>query len=282
MNRSDTIGELAAALAKAQGQMTSASKASQNPFFHSRYANLASIVDAIKVPLANNGLAYVQTTDTEDGAVIVETTLLHASGEWVSGQLRMRPVKDNPQEIGSCLTYARRYALQAIVGLAADEDDDGNAASGNTATPVQKAPQAQTPHPVLPRTAQSVPAPTPAASPLRAQSAQKPPAQPAAKPDELKPTDLAAPMRVELTPAEGAELEDCLGMGVSVYCWACGSEIVETVSNGKRYKEGVIIDTGMKKRHVPLCFDHGGMPDAGLLKIRAERLAAKARAIGAM
>lgn len=133
MIRSESIKELAAALAKAQGQMPNASKSAANPYFKSVYADMSSIVDAIKKPLSDNGIAYVQTTDTEDGTVTVETTLLHSSGEWLSSQLRMRPVKDDPQGIGSALTYARRYSLQAIVGLAA-EDDDGNAATGHTQT----------------------------------------------------------------------------------------------------------------------------------------------------
>jgi hypothetical protein len=138
MNKSEQIGELAAALAKAQGQMGSAHKDASNPFFKSKYADLSSIVDAIKGPLSANGIAYVQTTDTDDSGVLVETTLIHSSGQWISGSLRMRPVKDDPQGIGSCITYARRYGLQAIVGLDAD-DDDGNAASGNNSQPKAQA-----------------------------------------------------------------------------------------------------------------------------------------------
>jgi hypothetical protein len=131
MEKSEQIGQLATALAAAQGQMHSASKSAENPYFKSKYADLSAIVDSIKEPLNNNGIAYIQTTDIADGSVIVETMLVHTSGEWIMGRLKMRPVKDDPQGIGSCITYARRYGLQAIVGLDT-EDDDGNAASGKS------------------------------------------------------------------------------------------------------------------------------------------------------
>lgn len=131
MLKSESINELAAALVKAQAAMTFAKKDSANPFFKSKYADLSAVVEAIKKPLADNGLAYTQATDIDEhGGVIVETTLMHSSGQWVESRLRMMPVKNDPQGIGSCITYARRYGLQSLVGLPAD-DDDGNAASGN-------------------------------------------------------------------------------------------------------------------------------------------------------
>lgn len=128
MNKSETIGALAAALAKAQGVMGAAHKDSNNPFFKSKYADLASVIDAIKAPFSSNGLSFVQCTDFDDAAVIVETVLMHSSGEWISGRLRMMPVKNDPQGIGSCVTYAKRYGLQAMVGVPSD-DDDGEAAT---------------------------------------------------------------------------------------------------------------------------------------------------------
>lgn len=131
MNRSESIANLAGALAKAQGQMESAKKDSTNPFFKSKYADLASVIDAIKKPFSTNGLSYSQDAETEEGgAVVVETIIMHESGEWKSSRLRMLPVKSDPQGIGTCITYARRYGLQAAAGVPA-EDDDGNAASGN-------------------------------------------------------------------------------------------------------------------------------------------------------
>ena len=130
MNKSETIGKLAEALCKAQASMGSAKKDAANPFFKSKYADLASVVEAIKKPLADNGLSYVQTTDIdESGSVVVETVLMHSSGEWLSGRLRMPVAKANDaQALGSALTYCRRYGLQAMAGIPAD-DDDGNAAS---------------------------------------------------------------------------------------------------------------------------------------------------------
>src|SRR3990172_9533144 len=128
MSQSETIGKLADALAKAQGIMEGAVKDSQNPFFKSSYADLASVWDACRKPLANNGLSVVQTADflpEHPEMVCIDTTLCHSSGEWMRGRLVARPVKSDPQAIGSCITYLRRYSLQSIVGIA-PEDDDGN------------------------------------------------------------------------------------------------------------------------------------------------------------
>lgn len=135
------IGELAAALAKAQGGMSNAAKDKTNPFFKSNYADLASIMDACRAVLSENALAVVQTTELgQAGWVVVVTTLMHSSGQWIRGRLALMPVKPDPQGVGSAITYGRRYGLQAIVGIAAD-DDDGNAASGRAAskTPTQPA-----------------------------------------------------------------------------------------------------------------------------------------------
>ena len=140
MNKSENIGQLALALSKAQGQMKFALKDANNPFFKSRYADLASVIEAIKIPLSANGIAFVQATDFEDQAVIVETVLMHESGEWISGRLRMQPTKNDPQGVGSAVTYAKRYGLQALAGVPSD-DDDGNAATGLQGAPQQQAPK---------------------------------------------------------------------------------------------------------------------------------------------
>ena len=131
MNKSETIGALAGALSKAQAEIRGAIKDTANPFFKSKYADLSSVWEACREQLTKNGLSVVQTNKAGDGRVIVETILMHTSGEWISGELDMKPVKDDPQGVGSAITYARRYALAAIVGVA-PEDDDGNAASGKT------------------------------------------------------------------------------------------------------------------------------------------------------
>lgn len=135
MRTSENLNELALALSKAQGQMESAKKDSTNPHFRSKYADLAAVVEAIKKPLAANQLSYLQGFGwDEHGALIVRTMLLHASGQWIESELRVRPVKDDPQGVGSAVSYGRRYALQSLVGLTAD-DDDGNASSTAPSAP---------------------------------------------------------------------------------------------------------------------------------------------------
>lgn len=124
------IGDLAAALAVAQGEITGALKDSANPFYKSRYADLASVWDACRTSLSKNGLAVVQVASTsETGAAVITTTLAHKSGQWIRGSISLMPVKADPQGMGSALTYARRYALAAMVGVA-QVDDDANSASG--------------------------------------------------------------------------------------------------------------------------------------------------------
>lgn len=126
--RSVEIGKLALALSQAQGEITGANKDSVNPFFKSKYADLASCWDACRQPLSKNKLAVIQTTEPAENGVNIITTLIHESGQWIGGKLFVKPVKNDPQGLGSALTYGRRYALSAIVGLA-QVDDDGNAAT---------------------------------------------------------------------------------------------------------------------------------------------------------
>jgi hypothetical protein len=134
MKMSDSIAELAQALAKAQGQIDAASKGAVNPHFKSRYADLNALREAIREPLAVNDLSVVQFPRLSDREVEVETMVMHKSGEFVSETLRMPVGQMTAQAVGSALTYCRRYSLSAILNLAA-EDDDGNAAS--QAAPVQ-------------------------------------------------------------------------------------------------------------------------------------------------
>lgn len=121
--------ELSKALAAAQGALKAASFDKQNPHFKSKYASLASIMDACRDALSRNGLAVIQTTGIEDGVLMLYTTLTHISGESVTGAYPIVPQQATPQGYGSAMTYARRYALAAIVGVVADDDDDGNEAS---------------------------------------------------------------------------------------------------------------------------------------------------------
>lgn len=135
MEKSEAINELAAALAKAQGAMRGAKKDADNPFFKSKYADLASCWDAIREPFTANGLSVIQLTEPTVDVITVETILAHSSGQWISSKIAMKPVKADPQSVGSCLTYARRYSLAAATGIA-PEDDDGNTASGKQALSV--------------------------------------------------------------------------------------------------------------------------------------------------
>lgn len=129
MERSDSIKELVTALAVAQGEIGAALKDTKNEFFKSKYADLASVVDAIKVPLSSHGLSYTQALHDANNAVCVETIVFHNSGEWMStGKLTIPVVKHDAQGFGSALTYARRYSLSAAFGVA-PEEDDGNAAA---------------------------------------------------------------------------------------------------------------------------------------------------------
>lgn len=132
MKMSEHIGDVAMALAKAQGAMRAAQKDRENPFFKSSYATLASVIDAIRDPFSANNLAFTQPTRLDDsGRIIVTTLIMHGgSGQWISGEASASPVKNDPQGVGSLISYLKRYGLQAMVGVAsADEDDDGNAAT---------------------------------------------------------------------------------------------------------------------------------------------------------
>ena len=124
MNQSETVGELAQALCKVQKEIRGYKEDSSNPFFKSKYGDLTSVWAAVREPLTKNGLAVIQTMgDTNNGAVRVHTTLVHTSGEWIRGTLRLTPDKPGPQAAGSAITYARRYSLAAIVGIAPEDDD---------------------------------------------------------------------------------------------------------------------------------------------------------------
>lgn len=127
MLTSDSITKIMPALIKAQGEFAPAVKAKVNPHFKSKYVPLDAVLDAIAGPLRANGIAILQQTDIEDARTVLVTRLVHESGEWLAGKYPVHPVKADPQGEGSALTYARRYALMALAGIA-PEDDDGNAA----------------------------------------------------------------------------------------------------------------------------------------------------------
>ena len=132
MQKSESIKNLAQALIVFHLKVDTIKKDAKNPFFKSTYATLTNILDAINEPLIESGLAISQFPSGADG---LTTILIHGeSGEWISSTYEMRPVKDDPQGRGSCITYQRRYALASVLSLNIDEDDDGNKAtypSGN-------------------------------------------------------------------------------------------------------------------------------------------------------
>jgi hypothetical protein len=128
MNTSENINELSTALAKAQAKITNAAKDSVNPHLKSSYADLASIWNACREPLSENGLAVIQSPELVDGGVILTTRLMHSSGQWVQGNLKIPVNKNDAQGVGSAISYGRRYALAAMVGVTAG-DDDGTAAT---------------------------------------------------------------------------------------------------------------------------------------------------------
>lgn len=123
MQQSETIIKLAQALAKAQAEMGGAVKESNNPFFKSSYADLTSVIKAIKEPFANNGLAYVQFPINGEHSMGVVTRIMHESGEWLESQYLLPLTKNDPQAAGSAITYARRYSLQSMAGIPAVDDD---------------------------------------------------------------------------------------------------------------------------------------------------------------
>lgn len=131
MNKSESIASLGKALAKAQGEVENASKASVNPHFKSKYADLAEVLNTVRPVFASCGLSFVQMPSFLDGVVSVETMLVHESGEWISETASSPITKQDAQGVGSAITYLRRYSLAAFAGIA-QEDDDANASVGKT------------------------------------------------------------------------------------------------------------------------------------------------------
>ena len=143
--QSENIGELAAALAKAQAEVGTVTKDSENPFYKNSYASLAAVWEATRPILSKHQLSVVQMPSSDEHGYYVETQLMHSSGQWIRSRTYMKPAKDDPQGIGSLISYARRYALQAVTMICPDDDDDGEAAMGRPAP--QKPAEAPRPAP---------------------------------------------------------------------------------------------------------------------------------------
>jgi hypothetical protein len=164
MVTSESINELAAALSKAQGEMDGAKKSANNPFFNSKYADLASVKDAIREPFAKHGLSVVQVPQTTFSGtpeayewtakksgevrhgvrvftvVTVLTRLLHTSGQFLEESVSAMLPNGDPQSVGSAISYLRRYALQSVAGIAAEDDDaEGVQSRGTKTLPVRTA-----------------------------------------------------------------------------------------------------------------------------------------------
>lgn len=148
--QSESINELASALAKAQGEINSAVKNKVNPFHKNKYADLDSIRKACKEPLSNNGLALSQVIEHDNGSDFLDTFLLHSSGQWIKSRCRIVTKDGSPQQFGSSLTYMLRYSLAALVGISSEEDDDAEGAEGRKDTNQPAKTQPEAPKSVLP------------------------------------------------------------------------------------------------------------------------------------
>jgi len=130
MNLEKSTPELLTALAIAQGEVENATKASTNPHFKSKYADLAEILNTVRPVFSKHGLSIIQSTEFNGSLVSVTTTLAHKSGGYVTSTASCVPAKSDAQGVGSSTTYLRRYSLAAMAGIA-QEDDDGQTAAHN-------------------------------------------------------------------------------------------------------------------------------------------------------
>ena len=130
----DGLAPLFAAYVKAQAQMGEVFKRANNPAFKTKYADLATVVDAVIPAFNASGLAVIQSPAFDGDVVTIVTMIAHIEGGWMRSSIDLRPSKTDPQGVGSAITYGRRYGLMAVAGVA-PEDDDGNAASGENQRP---------------------------------------------------------------------------------------------------------------------------------------------------
>lgn len=138
MNKSATITKFAAAFLKAQQAITFAEKKADNPFFKSKYADLPTVIAAIKPALNDNGITFLQLpSEGPAGSLTLTTTLLHESGEWIESTGSCPLGKQDPQAFGSAMTYFRRYALASVTGLFQDDDDAQLATHGPVHQPAK-------------------------------------------------------------------------------------------------------------------------------------------------
>lgn len=131
---SENINELAMALSKAQGAITSAKKDAVNPFFKSKYATLGSVWDSCREQLSKNNLAVIQSTQPENDQLMMITTLMHSSGQWIKSIMPVIALKSTPQALGSAMSYIRRYSLSSMIGICSEDDDANEAQTAHSET----------------------------------------------------------------------------------------------------------------------------------------------------
>lgn len=129
LEHSPEIGTIAAALSGAQAKFAKIVKDTENPFFKMKYAPLSSVIEATRKAMAEAKIAVMQDVDVVESRCVVTTMLIHESGQWMKGTISLPVTKPDAQGVGSASTYGRRYGLSAFLNVAADDDDDGNAAS---------------------------------------------------------------------------------------------------------------------------------------------------------
>jgi len=134
----EPLKEFVESFCRAQKAFKKITKNTNNPFYNSKYADLETIIDATSKALCDNWLMITQHTITEGDSVGVETVLIHKGGYSITSKLLLKPTKNDPQGVGSAITYARRYCLSAILGVASEDDDDGNSASQQSDKPESK------------------------------------------------------------------------------------------------------------------------------------------------
>lgn len=143
MKTSESIKQIAEALVSAQKEIKFAVKDSTNPHYKSKYANINSVIDAVKAPLNNNNIAILQSlSPSDDNKLHLTTRLLHSSGEWIEDTAVCPIQKQDPQGLGSAISYIRRYSISSLCALYAD-DDDGQSAALNAADYLQRIAQSQ-------------------------------------------------------------------------------------------------------------------------------------------
>ena len=141
MRTSEKIKEIGIAVIAFEAEMEAVHKGAENPFFKSKYADLPSILQAIKQPLEKHGLGIVQgvAEGNNQSVIVIKTRLIHASGEWIETDTPVYLAKFDPQSTGGAITYGRRYSIQALLNLSA-EDDDANSISPQVPPQTQQAP----------------------------------------------------------------------------------------------------------------------------------------------